>query len=339
MYKRSFIDYLILYFKGLLMGTANKIPGVSGGMIALVAGFYEELIYSFQKINIKSLGLLLNGRFRKFFEYINFKFLFAVNFGSVSAFFSISLLLDWLMRTPDKGGLGYGTEVWSYFFGLIIGSVYYVARNVTQWSWKPYLGITLGAVLGLWISFMDPMAPNDAYWFIFLCGIISVSGMTLPGFSGSFILIIIGNYNLLLVDAVNNLFYTLIAVFQGDFKMLGTASLVERAERVRMLSVVLVFAAGSIFGLVTFSKVMGYLLRHWHNTVIATLMGFIIGSLGAAWPWKHEDLDHHGQLIGYTRFLPVQLDLHFWMQILCIFIGILTILVIDYYEKRGKLKL
>lgn len=339
MYKRSFFDYFVLYLKGLLMGTANKIPGVSGGMMALVSGFYEELIYSFQKVNIKSLRLLFNGRFRRFFEYVNWKFLFAVNFGSVSAFFSISLLLDWLMRTEANGGLGFGTEVWSYFFGLIIGSVYYVARKVDKWTLKPILGITLGAALGLWISFMDPMTPNDNYWFIFLCGIISVSGMTLPGFSGSFILIIIGNYNLLLVDAVNNLFYTLTAILQGDFKMLGTASLVERAERIRMLYIVAIFTAGSIFGLVTFSKIMGYLLRNWHNTVIATLMGFIIGSLGAAWPWKTEDLDHHGQLIGYTRFLPTEFDFHFVLQILCIIIGVLTILIIDYYERRGKIRL
>ncbi|MDO5655511.1 MAG: DUF368 domain-containing protein [Flavobacteriaceae bacterium] len=339
MYKRRFIDYVVLYLKGILMGTANKIPGVSGGMIALVSGFYEELIYSFQKINIKSLNLLLNGRFNKFLDYINFKFLFAINFGSVSAFFSVSLLLDWLMRTQAQGGLGYGIEVWSYFFGLIIGSVYYVARNVKRWSFNPYLGMSLGAILGLLISFMDPMAPNDNYWFIFLCGIISVSGMTLPGFSGSFILIILGNYNLLLVDAVNNLFYTLIAIFQGDFKMLGTESLVERAERIRMLIVVSIFAIGSLFGLVSFSKIMGYMLKHYHNTVIATLMGFIIGSLGAAWPWKNEDLDHRGQLLGYTRYLPEELDWRFAMQILWIIIGILTILIIDFYERRGKLKL
>ena len=339
MYKREFLDYFILYFKGLLMGTANKIPGVSGGMMALVSGFYEELIYSFQKVNVKSLRLLLHGRFRKFLEYINFKFLFAVNFGSISAFFSISLLLDYLMRTEINGGAGFGTEVWSYFFGLIIGSVYYVARKVDRWTLKPLLGISLGAILGLWISFMEPMAPNDNYWFIFVCGIISVSGMTLPGFSGSFILIILGNYNLLLVDAVNNLFYTLAAIFQGDFKMLGTASLVEKAERIKMLYIVALFALGGLFGMVTFSKIMGYLLRFWHNTVIATLMGFIIGSLGAAWPWKTEDLDHHGQLIGYTRFLPTQFDMRFWIQIVCIIIGILTILIIDYYEKRGRLKL
>ena len=339
MYKRTFKDYLILYFKGLLMGTANKIPGVSGGMMALVSGFYEELIYSFQKVNIKSFQLLLNGRVKRFFEYVNFKFLFAVNFGSVSAFFSISLLLDCLIRTQADGGLGFGTEVWSYFFGLIIGSVYYVSNKVQQWSWKPILGIILGSILGLYISFMDPLAPNDNYWFIFLCGIISVSGMTLPGFSGSFILIIIGNYNLLLVDAVNNLFYTITALIQGDFKMLGTETLADRSERIRMLYIVAVFASGSLFGMVSFSKIMGYLLRNWHNTVIATLMGFIIGSLGAAWPWKTEDIDANGQLIGYTRFLPQEFGMRFWLQIACILVGILSILIIDYYEKRGKIKL
>ncbi len=333
MYKRSFIDYVVLYFKGLLMGTANKIPGVSGGMMALVTGFYEEMIYSFQKINIKSLQLLMAGRFKKFFEYINFKFLFATNFGSISAFFSISLLIDWLMRTPSENGLGLETEVWSYFFGLIIGSIYYVSLKVKKWTIKPYLGVVTGAVLGLMISFMDPMPPNDNYWFIFLCGIIGVSGMTLPGFSGSFILIIIGNYNLLMVDAVNNLFYALTAVFNGDFKMLGTSSLVERAERIRMIYLVGIFAAGSLFGMVTFSKLMGFLLRRWHNIVIATLMGFIIGSLGAAWPWKTEDLDHHNQLIGYTRFIP-EIDQRFFIQILCIIIGIASILLIKHYENR-----
>ena len=338
MYKRNFIDFVILYFKGLLMGTANKIPGVSGGMMALVTGFYEEMIYSFQKINIKSLQLLLAGRFRKFFEYINFKFLFAINFGSISAFFSISLLIDWLMRLPYEGGLGMGTEVWSYFFGLIIGSIYYVSYIVKSWTLKPYLGVIFGAILGLFLSFMDPMAPNDNYWFIFLCGIIGVSGMTLPGFSGSFILIIIGNYNLLLVDAVNNLFYTITAVIQGDFKMLGTTSLVEKAERVRMLYLVAIFAGGSLFGMVTFSKMMGFLLRRWHNIVIATLMGFIIGSLGAAWPWKTEDLDHHGQLIGYTRYIPAEIDVRFFIQILCIIVGILSILLIKHYENK-RLKL
>lgn len=338
MYKRSFIDYVVLYFKGLLMGTANKIPGVSGGMIALVLGFYEEMIYSFQKVNIKSLQLLFAGRFRKFFEYINFNFLFAINIGSVSAFFSVSLLIDWLMRTKEQGGAGFETEVWSYFFGLIIGSIYYIALKVQKWSIKPYMGVIFGAALGLWISFMNPMAPNDNYWFIFLCGIIGVSGMTLPGFSGSFILIIIGNYNLLLVDSVNNLFYTITAVMQGDFKMLGTDSLVERAERVRMLYIIAVFAIGSLFGMITFSKGMGFLLRKWHNIVIATLMGFVIGSLGAAWPWKTEDLDYNGQLLSYTRFTPDITDFSFIIQLVCIVVGILSILLIKHYENR-RLKL
>lgn len=339
MYKRAFLDYLVLFFKGLLMGTANKIPGVSGGMVAMVSGFYREMIFSFQRINTNSLKLFLNGRFKRFFQYINFKFLLAINLGSMSAFFSISLLIDWMIRTPENNGLGLETEVWSYFFGLIIGSVVYVSKRITNWNYKSYLGVILGATVGLLISFMEPMTPNDNFWFIFFCGIISVSGMTLPGFSGSFILIIIGNYNLLLVESVNNLFFTLIAVFKGDFALLGTNNLVEKAERIRMLYIVALFAGGSFFGLISFSKLMGYLLRNFHNIVIAILMGFIIGSLGAAWPWKTTDYNTANELIGYTRFLPEVTNIRFYFQILSIIIGVLTILIIDYYEQKGKLKL
>lgn len=333
MYKRNFIDYLILWFKGLLMGTANKIPGVSGGMIALVTNFYEELIYSYQKINTKALRLLLSGRFQKFLDYINFKFQFAINFGSVSAFFSISLLIDYLIRTHSEGGLGLETEVWSYFFGLIIGSIFYVCTKIKEWEKPVYYGIFLGSALGLMISFMEPMAPNDSYWFIFLCGIISVSGMTLPGFSGSFMLIIIGNYNLLLVDCVNNLFYTIIAIFNGDFAMLGTATLAERAERINMLYLVAIFTIGSVVGLISFSKLMGYLLKHYHDIVIGWLIGFIIGSLGAAWPWKTKDLNPQGYLMGYTRYLP-QINGHFFIDLICIAVGIATILIVYKYEKK-----
>lgn len=339
MYKRSFLDYLVLFFKGLLMGTANKIPGVSGGMMAMVSGFYKEMIFSFQRVNINSLKLLLDGRFQRFFQYINFKFLFAVNFGSISAFFSISLLIDWLIRDPSKNGLGLEIEVWSYFFGLIIGSIYYVSRKIDIWTYKSYIGIILGASIGLYISFLEPLAPNDNLWFIFFCGLISVTGMTLPGFSGSFMLIIIGNYNLLLVDAVNNLFFTLLAVFQGDFELLGTTNLAEKAERIHMLYIVAIFAGGSLFGMVSFSKLMGYLLRNFNDLVIALLMGFIIGSLGAAWPWKTEDINTAGELIGYTRYIPEAMTYKFWIQIGCIIIGIFTILIIDYYEQKGKLKL
>ena len=334
MYKRNFVDYLILWIKGLLMGTANKIPGVSGGMIALVTNFYEELIYSYQKLNIKAFKLFISGRFRRFFEYINFKFQFAVNFGSVSAFFSISLLIDYLMRTHANGGLGLETEVWSYFFGLIIGSIFYVSKKITHWQKRVYFGIIAGAVLGLAISFTEPMAPNDNYWFIVLCGIISVSGMTLPGFSGSFILIIIGNYNLLLVDSVNNLFYTILALLDGDFYMLGTQNLIERAARIRMLYMVGFFALGSFIGLISFSKVMGYLLRNYHNIVSGWLIGFIIGSLGAAWPWKSKDLNEVGNLVGYTRYLP-EINIMFGVDIICIILGIASILLIYKYERKA----
>ncbi|CAI9429499.1 Domain of uncharacterised function (DUF368) [Candidatus Ornithobacterium hominis] len=332
---RTFLSYFILWFKGLLMGTANKIPGVSGGMVALVTGFYEELIYSFQKFNSKAWKLLWNRRWSQFLQYINFKFLFAVNFGSVSAFFTISLLLDYIMRPVSQNGLGYQISVWSFFFGMIIGSAYYVWDKITRFSRNVFLGIIIGVSIGLYISFLDPMLPNENLWFILLCGIISVSGMTLPGFSGSFILIILGNYNLLLVESVNNLFYTILAIFNNDWQNLGTVTPEEYTTRVHLLKIMAVFAIGSLVGLVSFSKIMGYLLKNYHNIVLGWLMGFIIASLGAAWPWKSQDLNEQQQLLGYTRYMP-EVGLEFYYQIGVIILGILSIVIFNFYEKKAS---
>lgn len=329
---RTFVDYLILWIKGLLMGTANKIPGVSGGMIALVTGFYEELIYSFQKLNIKSWKLLTARRWDKFLQYINFKFLLIINFGSISAFFTISLLLDYIMRPVSENGLGYEISVWSFFFGMIIGSAYYVWDKITKFSSNVHLGIIAGAAIGLYISFLDPLLPNDNLWFIFICGIISVSGMTLPGFSGSFILIILGNYNLLLVDSVNNLFYTILATLKGDWTHLGTTSITEYQDRIHLLKVLIIFALGSLTGMVSFSKIMGYLLKNHHNVVLGWLMGFIISSLGAAWPWKSQDMSIDHQLLGYTRYMP-EYGTDLFFQIFFMILGVISILFFNYYEK------
>ena len=197
MYKeRTFKDKLTLFFKGLLMGAANKVPGVSGGTVSFVLGFYEELIYSFQKINLKALKLLLNGRFNSFFKYTNSQFILIIISGSIFSYFTISLILDFFLRN-------YELYVWSCFFGMILGSIFYIAKDFEDWNFKSFSFLILGAILGLSISFLTPAVENNNLWFVFLCGIIGVSGMTLPGLSGSFILILLGNYVLLLVDSVN----------------------------------------------------------------------------------------------------------------------------------------
>ncbi|MCB0447897.1 MAG: DUF368 domain-containing protein, partial [Gelidibacter sp.] len=207
---RTFKDRLFLVIKGIGMGAANKVPGVSGGVVAFVAGFYEEFIYSLQKVNKTAFRLFFDGRFKSFYNYINGRFLTLLILGMVISYFSVSKVLDYFFVHHEL-------YVWSLFFGMIIGSIYYINKDFNDWNYKTIMALVIGIVIGVAISFLDPAKENDNLWFVFFCGIISVSGMTLPGFSGSFILILLGNYVLLLVDSVNALFDTFYEIFGGNF--------------------------------------------------------------------------------------------------------------------------
>ncbi|MDG2074043.1 MAG: DUF368 domain-containing protein, partial [Polaribacter sp.] len=207
--ERTFLQRLYLFLKGLAMGAANKVPGVSGGTVSFVLSFYEEMIYSFQKINLKAFKLLVNGRFKSFYQYVNGQFLLLVMGGSMFSYFSISLVLDYFLKH-------YELYVWSWFFGMIIGSVFYIYKDFGDWNFKNTLSFIIGISVGVGISFMTPAQENDNLWFVFFCGIIGVSGMTLPGLSGSFILILLGNYVLLLVDSVNGLLTIVAGLLSGN---------------------------------------------------------------------------------------------------------------------------
>ena len=316
------------------MGAANKVPGVSGGVVAFVAGFYEEFIYSLQKINGKAFKLLINKRYRSFFQYINGRFLLLLFTGMIISYFSVSKILDYLI-------VRYELYVWSVFFGMIIGSIYYISKDFKSWNTKTYIALALGISLGLGISFLDPAKENDNLWFVFFCGMISVSGMTLPGLSGSFILILLGNYVLLLVDSVNALYDSISSVFQGDFSFLNDPN------RVRMLKVLAVFTLGSVAGLVTFSHVLNYILKHYKNITISTIIGFIIGSLGVVWPWKETlyktnaqnafILDSTGGKIveNYIRYIP-ELTPETYTAIGFVFLGILIVLGLELYGQKTR---
>ena len=210
---RTFSDKLFLVINGLGMGAANKVPGVSGGVVAFVAGFYEEFIFSLQRVNKTAFKLLFNGRFKSFFNYINGRFLSLLFLGMIVSYFSISKLLDYFLKH-------YELYIWSLFFGMIIGSIYYINKDFKDWNRKTIITLIIGIIAGVSISFLDPAKENDNLWFVFFCGIISVSGMTLPGFSGSFILILLGNYVLLLVDSVNALYDTFGDVVSGNFEFI-----------------------------------------------------------------------------------------------------------------------
>ncbi|MEY8869068.1 DUF368 domain-containing protein [Flavobacteriaceae bacterium 144Ye] len=331
---RTFKDKLFLVIKGLAMGAANKVPGVSGGVVAFVAGFYEEFIYSLQKVNKTAFKLLFNGRFKSFYNYINGRFLTLLLFGMLVSYFSVSKILDYFLEH-------YQLFVWSLFFGMIIGSIYYINKDFKDWNYKTILSLIVGIALGVGISFLDPAKENDNLWFVFFCGIISVSGMTLPGFSGSFILILLGNYVLLLVDSVNALYDTFSEIFSGNFEF------VHDANRIRMLKVLGVFTLGSVTGLVTFSHILNYILKHYKSITTATIIGFIIGSLGVVWPWKEIVykqnasgdfiLDSTGQKIieNYTRFIP-ELNNETYIAILFVLIGILIVLALEWYGQKTR---
>jgi uncharacterized membrane protein len=332
--ERTFADKFFLFLKGLSMGAANKVPGVSGGMVSFVLGFYEEMIYSFKKINFKAFKLLFNGRFKSFYYYTNAPFLVLVFSGSMFSYFSVSLVLDYLIDN-------YELYVWSTFFGMIIGSIYYISKDFNDWNTKNTVSMIAGAIIGISISFMSPAKENDNLWFVFFCGIIGVSGMTLPGLSGSFILILMGNYVLLLVDSVAMLFKTLTEIFTGDF------SFMDSQERINYLKIIGTFTLGSAFGLVTTSHILGWVLKRWHQIVTAVIIGFIAGSLGIVWPWKKEIykivdnqimLDSNGDKIiqNFERYFPNFYSLETWIAILFVFVGITLILVLDKFGKERK---
>ncbi len=329
---RTLLDNIILFFKGILMGVANKVPGVSGGMVSFVLNFYEEMIYSFQKVNKKAFKLLVDGRFKSFYNYTNSTFLLLIIGGNVVSYFTVSLMIDFLLKQ-------YELYVWSTFFGLIIGSIYYISKGYDDWSYKNITALVVGITIGIAISFMNPAKENDNLWFVFLCGAIGIIGMTLPGLSGSFILILMGNYVLLLVDSVNELYKTIIEIASGDFNFINNSA------RIRYLQIITVFAAGSTFGLVTTSHIIGFILKRWHQLVTALIIGFISGSLGIVWPWKHEIYkiengvflyDKMGNKIveNYQRYLPSFTSTETWNAILFIFFGIALVLILDYYGQK-----
>ena len=332
--ERTFSQKIALFLKGLAMGAANKVPGVSGGTVSFVLGFYEELIYSFRKINFIAFKLLINFRFKSFYSYVNGSFLLLVMGGSIFSYFSISLVLDYFLQY-------YELYVWSWFFGMIIGSVYYIGKDFGKWNSANTISLILGISVGLGISFLNPARENDNLWFVFICGIIGVSGMTLPGLSGSFILILMGNYVLLLVDSVNELLFVVTNLITGNFEVL------EDPEKIRYLKIISVFTLGSVFGLVSISHVLGYVLKRWNAIVTAIIIGFITGSLGIVWPWKKAIylinnetflLDKKGNKIieNYNRFIPDFSLLETWVAIFYIIFGISLVLSIDYYGRKKE---
>tara|TARA_S200000501_G_scaffold135675_1_gene128349 strand:- start:3100 stop:4155 length:1056 start_codon:yes stop_codon:yes gene_type:complete len=327
---------IILILKGVAMGTANKVPGVSGGIVAFAAGFYEELIDSLQKINLKAFSLLFKRGWSEFYLYVNGRFLTLLFSGVIISYFSVSLLLDYLIKN-------YESQVLAVFFGMILASLYFVYYEIEKWKFKTILFFVIGLLIGLTIMLSKPLTENDGLLFVFFCGVISVCGMTLPGLSGSFLLLLLGNYNLLLVDSVNAIYYTLSDLIKMNLEFANDTN------RMKLLLLAAIFSLGSISGLIFFSNILSYVLKKHYQITIAIIIGFISGSLGVIWPWRekvfklNEDGDVINNSIGnpeiayFDYLLPNIKTVDFWFLILFIIFGATIVVLLESYGvKKNK---
>jgi len=261
---RKFSDYSLLFFKGMGMGAADVVPGVSGGTIAFITGIYEELITSIKSIDLEAVRLLLRLKIGIFWKKINGNFLLALFSGILLSVFSLARLLRWLMSD-------YPVLIWSFFFGLIIASAIVITRKINSWNIARLTGLMAGTALMFFITRISPATTTDAYWYIFITGAVAICAMVLPGISGAFILLILGKYQFILA-AVSEL----------------------------NIPVLLVFGLGIVTGILSFANLLSWLFSKYHDITISVLAGFIIGSLNKIWPWKEtitETVTSHGDTV------------------------------------------
>lgn len=260
--ERKLKDYALLMLKGMGMGAADLVPGVSGGTIAFIVGIYEELINTIRSINLQSLRLLFTFKFKEFWKAVNGNFLFSLFAGIAISVFSLAKLITYLL-------VAHPILVWAFFFGLVLASTWFVAKDIEGWNWKTVLSFIIGAVIAYYITVVTPAETPTNLLFIFLCGAIAICAMILPGISGSFILVLLGKYHYIM-DAVKGL----------------------------DLLILCVFGVGAFIGITSFSRVLSYALKHFRNVTMAVLAGFMLGSLNKVWPWKTTEIE----IINGTEF-------------------------------------
>jgi putative membrane protein len=302
--------YFFLFLKGMAMGAANVIPGVSGGTIALITEIFERLINAIKSFNLTAIKLLLKGKLREFAKYTDLYFLFAILAGIIVAIVSLARLFDYLFTE-------YPVYIWAFFFGLVLASVYFVGKRITKLTPAVVVTFVIGTAIAVVISFMSMGRESDNFFYLILCGVAAICSMILPGLSGSFILFIMGNYRLVAIDAINE----------------------------RDISILIPVGIGAIGGLIAFSHILSWVFKKFRNETISILTGFILGSVSILWPWQKAAYlaDISGNIIlkdgeevitHYTRYLPDQFGSEFWFTIACVLLGIISIWAIEKLAKN-----
>ena len=302
---RNLFDYLIITLKGLAMGAADVVPGVSGGTIAFISGIYEELITSINNVNLGLLKTFRKDGLKAAWTQLNGNFLVALVLGIGISILSLAKLIKSLLNTEP-------ILLWSFFFGLVIASILFIGKQIEKWDLKTIAGFILAAVLAYYITTLPRGTESvDSTWFLFVAGALAICAMILPGISGAFILVLLGAYEPVLT-AINN----------RDIKLIA------------------IFGAGAIIGLLLFSKLLKWLFSNYKNVTLAILTGFILGSLNKIWPWKEivgTRIDSHGDKVNVygQSILPNsfeelgQGESQFLFAIGLIVVGFLTIFIME----------
>lgn len=289
--RKLFPDYLIITLKGLAMGAADVVPGVSGGTIAFISGIYQELIDSINNVNISVLKTLKKDGLKAAWEQVNGSFLLALLTGIGISILTFSKIITHLLETQP-------ILVWSFFFGLIIASITLIWKEITSWKLVDILFLLIGITISYYITIARPVSSPDSYWYLFLSGFIAIIAMILPGISGAFILLLMGSYE------------TVIGTINTFREGLTTANSEILIQALLKLGI---FALGCIIGLKSFSKVLHWMFAHHKNTTLTLLVGFMIGSLNKVWPWKQvleTRINSHGEVVPYIdkSILPQNFD-------------------------------
>ena len=297
----------VLFLKGFVIGSANVIPGVSGGTIALITGVFERMINSIKSFNVTALKLLLKKDIKAFVSHTDLGFLSVLLFGMATSIFTAARVLGYLFEN-------YPIFIWAYFFGLILASIWLVGKTITKINLSTVLFLLLGAFIAASISILSPARENDSFIYLVICGVAAVCSMILPGISGSFVLVLMGNYELVL-RSVNEL------------NIINLAAI----------------GLGCAIGLPSFSYLLSWLYKKFKNQTIALLTGFITGSLVVIWPWKNSfdsareliPINKFGALLtpdvkvySYERILPT-IDSHLWIALILIISGFLSIYLLE----------
>lgn len=302
--------YIHTYLKGMSMGMADIVPGVSGGTIAFISGIYETLLSSLKSLNSKAWYLLQKRAFKALFEHINIRFILPLFLGIFSGILLFSKAITFAMEN-------YPVYIWSLFFGLISVSVYFLAIKIEKWNVPTLVALvlsTLGSYVLTELKTTATVEPGFLFWF--LSGFIAISAMILPGISGSFILLILGAYKTLFAS-VNHLRSGLFSLDFSDIK--------------DDLIIISLFGSGAILGLMVFSRVLSWLLKRYKNMTLTLLTGFIIGSLNKVWPWKRVleyRINSSGKQVPFLEenFLPSQASsAEVTLAIFCMVLGVLLI--------------